>query len=122
MDFNRGSGSDDLGDPVLASANGIVSRYVRDYGQIQIDHVGGYETWYVHMRNIRVRVGDTVRLGQQIGEISNVSPNTSSPHLHVNHLLNNAFIQIAYNKIPYPASIYKPTGIRYGPTIKGECL
>jgi len=117
VDFNRGVV--DLGDPIRASANGRVSYIYLPNGQVHITHAGGYETVYAHMQKIQVRTGDTVRLGEQIGEIGNVGQSTG-PHLHVNHLKNGNRIKVSYNGVPYPASL--PTGAsRAGPLVRGFC-
>lgn len=120
VDFNRGSGYDDYGDPVLASANGTVGYVLRSHGEVQISHAGGYETVYVHMQKITVGVGDTVQLGQKIGEIGDAGAPGQS-HLHVNHLRNGVRIQVAYNKVPYPASVPVNTIYRWGPRITARC-
>lgn len=56
---------------------------------VVVDHGGGWETQYCHMRrgSLHVRVGDKVERGQQIGLVG-LSGSTSFPHLHlsVRHL------------------------------------
>ena len=51
IDFNR---TDDLGDPVVASAPGTVDRVTdlggTSYGKyVRISHSGGYHTYYAHL-------------------------------------------------------------------------
>ncbi len=87
------------GAPLLAPAAGRVSQVVDDQpdqaiGQSDIEHPAGNlvvidigsgrYVMMAHFRpgSIRVRVGETVRAGQQLGSVGN-SGNTSEPHLHV---------------------------------------
>lgn len=111
VDFNRGGGNDDLGDPVLASAEGDVYYILPKNGQVHIRHKNGYITIYAHMRNIRVGVGDHVQLGQRIGDIGNtyIGPGTISPHLHAGLAKNSSLntIKLEYDNKPIPASLPK---------------
>src|SRR6476619_3460901 len=62
IDFNR---TNDLGDPVLASAAGTVD-IVRDLGgtsygkYVRINHGNGYTTYYAHLNGFNVSVGQSV--------------------------------------------------------------
>jgi murein DD-endopeptidase MepM/ murein hydrolase activator NlpD len=47
-----------------------------------IDHGGGIRAIYAHMSKIDVKVGDTVKEGQKIGEIGSTG-NSTGPHLHL---------------------------------------
>lgn len=63
-------------DPALAGrecGNGVV-----------VDHGGGWETQYCHLRrgSVRVRVGDAVQIGQPLGLVG-LSGSTEFPHLHL---------------------------------------
>lgn len=82
LDFNRGSGNDDLGDPVRASAGGRVQRYVRSDGAkiVVIHHNSEWATDYRHLSRFRVRDGAWVRQGQLIGHVGKTG--TSYAHLH----------------------------------------
>ena len=56
----------DLGEPVHATASGIVQIAGRDggYGKmVEIDHGNGFSTRYGHLSEIDVKVGQEVRLG-----------------------------------------------------------
>jgi murein DD-endopeptidase MepM/ murein hydrolase activator NlpD len=98
--------------PVLAAAGGTVLRTrdgmpdisVRDpaapsvEGRLAgnsaiIDHGGGWETQYSHMRNgsVRVKPGDVVKTGQPIG-IVGLSGNTEFPHVNFTVRLNGQII------------------------------
>lgn len=55
-----------------------------DYGNfIKIDHGNGYSTLYTHLKHgsLKVKVGDTVKQGQQIGEVGSTG-NSTGNHLH----------------------------------------
>lgn len=75
------------GTPVLASAGGrvIVAKmggYNGGYGNmIVINHDGGIQTVYAHLRTINVVSGQTVSQGQVIGQVGNTGHSTG-PHLH----------------------------------------
>lgn len=98
VDFNR---ADDLGDPVLASAGGTVSRVENtgstSYGLwVEINHGGGYTSRYAHLSAERVSVGQTVSRGQQIGNVGSTGGSTG-PHLHFEQRLNGTAIKIVFN-------------------------
>jgi murein DD-endopeptidase MepM/ murein hydrolase activator NlpD len=105
VDINRVGGGDE-GEPVRASADGTVAAanlawddspggfftdgsWQATYGARFINHDGGYRTQYTHMKNILVNAGDTVTVGQKIGEISTKgSSGAGNPiyaHLHYVH-------------------------------------
>lgn len=85
VDWNRrtqaGGWLEDLGDPVLACADGTVSQVKRSEGLVMLDH-GDIRTEYRHMTNIPVKVGQHVTRGQRIGNIGDVG-NSTAPHLHL---------------------------------------
>jgi murein DD-endopeptidase MepM/ murein hydrolase activator NlpD len=74
-----------LGAAVKATADGIVIQAESTsggYGRlVVIDHGGGFETWYAHLRRITVQVGQEVRRGETVGELGN-SGRVTAPHLH----------------------------------------
>ena len=79
MDFSA-----NIGTPVYATGNGIVKKagWQSGYGKlIIIDHGFGYETWYAHLNDYDVRVGQKVVRGEVIGEVGNTGKSTG-PHLH----------------------------------------
>lgn len=100
IDFNRGStATADLGDTVLAAASGTVviasnQGETNGYGNlVKIDHGGGYTSYYAHLNNIAVKVGETVNRGQAIGAVGNTSKtgNNISPHLHFEIRLGTSY-------------------------------
>ncbi|MCL7456754.1 peptidoglycan DD-metalloendopeptidase family protein [Micromonospora echinofusca] len=98
VDFNR---TDDLGDPVVASASGTVD-IVRDLGgtsygkYVRINHGGGYTTYYAHLTGFNVSVGQTVGYGKVIGWVGSTGGSTG-PHLHYEQRLNGADIKVRFN-------------------------
>ena len=74
----------DVGDPVLAVADGVVSYSgVRSgYGNVvEIDHGNGYVTRYAHNSKLERQVGDLVRSGQEIAKAGSSGRSTGA-HVH----------------------------------------
>ncbi len=72
------------GEPILAAAAGRVVRAERfgAYGlTVDIDHGRGILTRYAHLSSIRVRTGERVMMGQQIGGMGSTGRSTGT-HLH----------------------------------------
>jgi hypothetical protein len=82
VDWNR---TDDVDDPVVASAPGVVvtaERWTTSYGHwVRIEHPSGETTIYAHMNDVLVSVGQTVDQGTQIGTLGNTG-NSFGAHLH----------------------------------------
>ena len=79
MDFSA-----NIGTPVYATGDGVVKKagWQSGYGKIIIiNHGFGYETWYAHLNDYDVRVGQKVVRGEVIGEVGNTGKSTG-PHLH----------------------------------------
>ena len=74
----------DSGDPVHATAAGTVTDagWSGGYGRmVEIDHGNGFATRYGHLSKIDVKVGQSIKIGQVIGEIGSTGRSTG-PHLH----------------------------------------
>lgn len=72
------------GDPVYATFTGQVrvSRYSKGYGNlVVIRHENGLETFYGHLSERKVEVGDWVNAGQIIG-LGGSTGRSTGPHLH----------------------------------------
>jgi murein DD-endopeptidase MepM/ murein hydrolase activator NlpD len=71
--------------PIAATAQGVVVHAgwkSGGYGNtVIIDHGYGFETWYGHMIDIKVNVGDTVERGQVVGWVGSTGLSTG-PHVH----------------------------------------
>ena len=75
----------DIGDPVLAVADGVVSFSGErsGYGNvIEIDHGNGYVTRYAHNSRLERTVGDLVRSGQEIAKAGSTGRSTGA-HVHL---------------------------------------
>jgi murein DD-endopeptidase MepM/ murein hydrolase activator NlpD len=89
--FGRGAGNHkgidfhaNVGDPVLAVADGVVSYSgVRGgYGNVvEVDHGNGYVTRYAHNSRLSVKVGDLVRVGQEVAKAGSTGRSTGA-HVH----------------------------------------
>ncbi len=72
------------GTPVYATGNGVVTRkgYCSGYGNyIEIQHAGGFRSFYAHLSRAIVNIGDSVCITQQIACVGNTGISTGS-HLH----------------------------------------
>ena len=72
------------GTPIYATADGVVTAAERESGYgnvVRIRHEFGFETVYAHQNKIRVRPGQTVSRGVQIGDMGSTGRSTGS-HLH----------------------------------------
>jgi peptidase M23-like protein len=98
VDFNR---TNDDGDPVVASAPGKVSRVANEgntsYGKwIEIDHGSGWTTRYAHLSVQSVSVGQSVSMGQRIGNVGSTGGSTG-PHLHYEQRSGGNDVKIVFN-------------------------
>ncbi|MFB6343122.1 peptidoglycan DD-metalloendopeptidase family protein [Saccharicrinis sp. FJH62] len=73
------------GTPVVATANGVVTRVVflkKTYGKlVEIDHRNSYVTRYAQLNDFAVKEGDQVKKGDVIGYVGQSGLSTG-PHLH----------------------------------------
>jgi murein DD-endopeptidase MepM/ murein hydrolase activator NlpD len=72
-----------LGSPILATADGTVTKAERRGGNgiyVKIKHNSTYETQYLHMKKYNVRVGQFVRQGAVIGWVG-MTGNSGGPHV-----------------------------------------
>jgi hypothetical protein len=100
VDFNR---TDDLGDPVVAAATGVISRVENtgstSYGRwIEINHGNGYRTRYAHLATQIVTVNQQVKRGQQIGTLGNTGGSTG-PHLHYEQRRDGVAVNARFNGV-----------------------
>lgn len=74
----------DSGTAVLAALPGrvVLAEPVGDYGlTVLLDHGGGLQTLYAHLRQASVRPGDWLERGQDLGAVG-MSGSATGPHLH----------------------------------------
>jgi murein DD-endopeptidase MepM/ murein hydrolase activator NlpD len=85
MDFSAKKGTD-----IYATGNGRITYagWKQGYGKcVIINHGYDYTTLYAHMNQFKVRVGQTVKRGEVIGEVGNTGKSTG-PHLHYEVMIN----------------------------------
>lgn len=83
VDINRGSGSDDLGDPIRAFRSGTIT-YVgtgHGYGEAIFEKTKAGTVVYGHTSQQYVTAGQQVGGGDLIGAVGSTG-NSSAPHLH----------------------------------------
>ena len=79
MDFTAPTGTD-----IFTTGNGTISEagWQQGYGNcVKVDHGFGYESFYAHMSEIKVSVGQSVTRGEIIGLVGSTGKSTG-PHLH----------------------------------------
>ena len=80
------------GTPIYATGNGIVSEASFSEGgfgnHVIINHGYGYETLYGHMVRMKVREGQKIKRGEQIGAVGSTGSSTG-PHCHYEVIHNN---------------------------------
>ena len=105
LDFNQGSGSDDLGKTVVASASGTISVVEEGDGDhvVIINHGGGWTSEYRHMRD-RTRTSGTVNRGEKIGTVGQESHPSVSPHLHYEQKLDGVTQRAYFHGVAAPYS------------------
>lgn len=96
--YNASGTPDDFGRRVFASAGGTVlsSYYATDTGYgntVVIGHGDGWRTRYAHLKTRDVQKGQTVKIGQRIGEVGASSALYDlSPHLHYEQIHNGSVV------------------------------
>ncbi len=87
------------GTPIYSSGAGKViktKRSRRGYGNtVTIDHGYGYVTFYAHIKDIKVKKGESVTRGQVIGTVGNTGKSTA-PHLHYEVRKNDRTVNPIY--------------------------
>lgn len=97
VDWNWGSGDDDNGKAVRASAGGTVSFAGLGGGgyrkMVVINHGEGWKTRYAHLKDgsITVSDGQSVTRGQLIGRVGKTGGQSSS-HLHYEQIKDGAVV------------------------------
>ena len=87
------------GQPILAAARGVITHagWKSGYGKtVEITHGNGLMTRYAHLSKIRVRTGQKVKRGLQVGAMGSTGRSTGT-HLHFEVRLNGS----AINPLPF---------------------
>lgn len=92
VDLNWKFGDADLGQPVYAAADGVVifQSYFSIWGNVTVIRHDPlytatgpvYYTRYAHMQNVKVKAGQRVKRGDQLGEVGKGDKNRWVAHLH----------------------------------------
>lgn len=83
-----------VGAPVVAVSNGTVSRagWSGDAGRlVAVRHASGYESMYLHLSSVAVRVGQRVSQGELIGRVGSSGLSTG-PHLDYRLRKNGTYV------------------------------
>lgn len=104
------------GTPVLASADGVVSRVDQDplYGKsIGIRHADNTESLYGHLSEQTVRVGQSVHGGDRIGAVGATGRVTGA---HLDYRLKIAGENVdPLQYLPRPGTVSAPTAVAHAP-------
>ena len=91
-----------VGTPIYATGDGVVRTAGRNpdgysgYGVVVvIDHGFGFQTLYAHMNSTKVKSGQKVKRGEQVGVVGSSGMSTGS-HLHYEVLLNGKHVDPVY--------------------------
>ena len=91
-----------VGTPVYATGDGVVriagrnAQGLSGYGIVAvIDHGYGFQTLYAHMQTVKVRVGQKVKRGEQIGTVGSTGM-SSGTHLHYEVIQNGNKVDPVY--------------------------
>lgn len=91
-----------VGTPILATADGIVSKSEKRRGNgnyVKIRHNSTYETQYLHMKKRNVKRGEAVKQGEVIGWVG-MTGNTSGPHVCYRFWKNGRQVDPLRQKLP----------------------
>ncbi len=83
-----------MGSEVIAVAAGVVTWAGKRYGYgqlVEINHGNGYVTRYAHNKDIKVKVGDTVKKGHTVSLMGS-SGRSTGPHVHFEVLRNGRVV------------------------------
>lgn len=98
-DFHPGIDiANDIGTPILATADGTVTDAGWNSGgygnMVDIDHGNGYVTRYAHASQVVVVAGQTVKQGQVIAYMGSTG-NSTGPHVHYEVIINGQAVNPA---------------------------
>jgi murein DD-endopeptidase MepM/ murein hydrolase activator NlpD len=83
------------GTPIYATGDGVVKSVKTVFGgygkHVEIDHGFGFVTRYAHMNDFKVKRGQKIKRGDQIGTVGNTGSSTA-PHVHYEIMKDGRFI------------------------------
>ncbi|PSL08023.1 M23 family metallopeptidase [Cecembia rubra] len=83
------------GTPIYATGDGVVidvKTVFGGYGKyVEIDHGFGFVTRYAHMNDFKVKKGQKVKRGDQIGTVGNTGSSTA-PHIHYEVMKDGKYV------------------------------
>ncbi len=109
-----------IGTPILATANGTVSKasYTSGNGNyVKIRHNATYETQYLHMQKRKVKVGQFVKQGDVIGWVG-VTGHSGGPHVCYRFWKNGKQVDPLKEKLPEAEPISELLKVKYFDYIK----
>ena len=96
--------------PVFAVLDGKVSEAGFDAkfkgNYVRIKHDNGYESAYLHMDSLKVKKGDAVTAGQQIGVSGNTGGASEAPHLHFGYRPTKCDLNDGYMGYVDPVALF----------------
>ena len=104
-----------IGTPIMATANGTVTRSERRGGNgnyVKIRHNATYETQYLHMRKRNAKVGQFVKQGDVIGWIG-MTGSTGGPHVCYRFWKNGKEVDPFKQKLPEAKPISDSLKVKY---------
>lgn len=94
----------EVGTSVLAAEQGVVAFAGTQgaYGNLVVlNHAGGRQTRYAHLESIRVKTGQTLRVGAVLGTVGTTgTPSYNKPHLHFELRYNSNLGWVATDPSP----------------------
>jgi murein DD-endopeptidase MepM/ murein hydrolase activator NlpD len=100
------------GTPILATADGVVSRVVRNAAlgrAVTLDHGNGIQTTYGHLDKVLVKKGKRVERGEKIALMGSSGKRSTGPHLHYAVKLDGKYVNpwnymLDRGRLPYPVA------------------
>jgi murein DD-endopeptidase MepM/ murein hydrolase activator NlpD len=83
-----------VGAPVVAVSNGVVTKagFSGDAGRlVAVRHASGYESMYLHLSSVAVRVGQHISQGEAVGRVGSSGLSTG-PHLDYRLTKNGTYV------------------------------
>lgn len=114
-----------IGTPVLALADGVVTRAVRTDTNaaghwIAVRHPSGVTSRYIHLSRVLVEKGQAVKRGETIGLGGDTGNAKGLPHLHLDLRVPAAMLPLVEHAIGRPSTGWGPDMPPYGHSIPGE--